>query len=232
MNLNLLKAFVLAIAIAFYGCSKDDAPTTTEEPVKILPKVSIHTISSITKTGAVVQGAVLEEGNSKVIKRGFVADLTENPVLKKGKIFDVGFGLGAFEISLKGLESGKQYFIRTFATTAKDTVYSEQKQFITLSAPKVETLVLTDITTVSVKTGGNVTADFGKEVTEKGVCFSKTNENPTIADTKVIHAEKGLGTYNTLVDKLTKNTEYYVRAYAVNNQGVGYGEVIKFKTLE
>ncbi len=232
MNLSLLKAFVLAITIAFYGCSKDDAPTTTEEPVKVLPKVSIGSLSSITKTGAIAQGAVLEEGNSKVIKRGFVTDLTENPVLKKGKIFDVGFGLGSFEISLKGLESGKQYFIRTFAATATDTVYSEQKQFITLSAPKIETIALTEITTVSVKTGGNVIMDFGKEVTERGVCFSKTVENPTIADTKLVHPENGLGTYEILIDKLTQNTEYYVRAYAVNNQGVGYGEAIKFKTLE
>ena len=153
-------------------------------------------------------------------------------VLKSGKIFNVGFGLGSFETSLKGFESGKKYFIRTFATTDTDTVYSEQKEFVTLSAPTVETIALTEITAVSVKTGGNVIVDFGKTVTERGVCFSKTVENPTTADTKLVHLESGLGTYEVLVDKLTKNTEYYVRAYAINNQGVGYGEVIKFKTLE
>ena len=220
------------MVVNFYGCSKDDAPTPTPEAPKVLPKVSIGTISSITKTTAIAQGSVLEEGNSPILKRGFVTHLTENPVLKSGKIHYVGTGVGSFEIALRDLESGKTHFIRTFATTAKDTVYSEQKQFITLSAPKMETIVLTEITAVSVKTGGNVIMDFGKEVTERGVCFSKTVENPTIADTKLVHPEKGLGTYEILIDKLTKNTEYYVRAYAINNQGVGYGEVIKFKTLE
>lgn len=231
-NMNILRAFILVLAVAFYGCSKDDTPTTTPEEVKVLPKVSIGSVSSITKTGAIVDGSVTEGGNSPVVKRGFVTSLTENPVLKSGMIFQAGFGVGSFEIFVKGLEPGKNYFIKTFAATATDTVYSEQKQFMTLSVPEVETIAVTEITSISVKTGGNIITDFGNEVTERGICYSKTIQVPTVSDTKIIHTEKGVGSYEILVDKLTKNTEYYIRAYAINNQGIGYGEAIKFKTLE
>ena len=39
----------------------------------------------------------------------------------------------------------------------------------------------------------------------------------------------GLGSFKSILYDLTPNTTYYVRAYATNSIGAGYGEVDKFK---
>lgn len=68
-----------------------------------------------------------------------------------------------------------------------------------------------------------------KEVlTANGVCWSSTNQTPTIADSKTTDSIKAR--FSSKLTGLTPNTVYYVRAYATNAAGTGYGGVIKFTT--
>ena len=79
--------------------------------------------------------------------------------------------------------------------------------------------------------GGNITS--GGTITARGVCWS-TSVNPTIADSKTIDGT-GTGTFtSTIPGGLTPQTRllprtYYVRAYATNSAGTGYGNQISFK---
>jgi gliding motility-associated-like protein len=98
-------------------------------------------------------------------------------------------------------------------------------------APYVTTATtVTNVTTSSAILGGNVTANGGATVTERGVVYSTTNLVPTIGDSKVIIGS-GNGVYSQTVSGLRGGTTYYVRAYATNIIGTSYGTVATFTTL-
>ena len=100
-----------------------------------------------------------------------------------------------------------------------------------IEKPTVVTKSVGEVTKTSAKVVGQVAADGGAEVTERGICWS-TDGTPTILDFRVKDTEGGLGSYDILFTDLVPNTQYYVRAYATNEAGTGYGEEKTFTTLE
>jgi uncharacterized protein (TIGR02145 family) len=94
--------------------------------------------------------------------------------------------------------------------------------------PSVSTSTITDITQTTATGGGNVTAQGSLEVTERGVCWS-TSQNPTIVDS---HTSDGTGTgsFVSILSGLTSGTAYFVRAFATNNAGTAYGDELTFTT--
>jgi uncharacterized protein (TIGR02145 family) len=96
------------------------------------------------------------------------------------------------------------------------------------SVPIVETANAWSISITSAYSGGNVLDDGGGEVTSFGVCWS-TSQNPTIASSKTNDGQGKYAFYSFLTG-LVPNTTYYVRAYAVNGTGPGYGQQIQFIT--
>lgn len=94
--------------------------------------------------------------------------------------------------------------------------------------PNVTTTNVSDITQTSTVSGGNVTNNGGNEVTSRGVCWS-TTPNPTISFGKTSDG-KGNGSFTSSISGLTANTNYYIRAYATNGVGTGYGNEIRFTT--
>lgn len=100
------------------------------------------------------------------------------------------------------------------------------------SAPTVTTTdIILDVTSTSAQSGGTITAVGTAFITANGVCYSSTNQLPTIADSKtsdpIISSSY---TFESNLADLTPNTDYYVRAYATNIYGTSYGSVIKFTT--
>ncbi|MBO4645687.1 MAG: SprB repeat-containing protein [Bacteroidales bacterium] len=96
-------------------------------------------------------------------------------------------------------------------------------------APTVITSNVTDIASISATCGGNVTNDGGAAVTARGVCWS-TAHNPTIADNHTTNGT-GTGSFTSSLTGLAPNTTYYVRAYATNSAGTGYGEEVSLSTF-
>jgi hypothetical protein len=95
--------------------------------------------------------------------------------------------------------------------------------------PTVSTLPVSDITSNSAMSGGDVTSEGGAPVTARGVCWC-TNPNPTILCDHTVDGS-GLGQYSSTMAPLMPNTVYFVRAYATNLAGTAYGEELSFVTL-
>ena len=95
--------------------------------------------------------------------------------------------------------------------------------------PSISTLEVKEIAQNTATGSGYVNDDGGSKILAHGICWSN-NANPTITDQ---HVEKLFSGPNFLLpmSELTANTTYYVRAYAVNAVGVGYGKTVSFKTL-
>ena len=95
--------------------------------------------------------------------------------------------------------------------------------------PTVVTKSVKDITETSAKVVGQVAADGGAEVTERGICWS-ADGTPTIIDFRTVDGT-GVGSFISNLSDLEPQTTYYVRAYATNEAGTGYGEEKTFTTL-
>lgn len=94
--------------------------------------------------------------------------------------------------------------------------------------PDVETTVATEISYTTAVTGGEVTNEGGAFILTRGICWN-TSSDPEITNTRTTQSG-GLGTFTTVMTQLNPNTVYYVRAYATNIAGTGYGNQISFTT--
>jgi uncharacterized protein (TIGR02145 family) len=92
--------------------------------------------------------------------------------------------------------------------------------------PVLTTTNINNITSSTASSGGNITSNGGSDVTVRGVCWS-TTPNPTIANSKT-NDGIGTGTFVSSITGLTNNTTYYLRAYATNSEGTGYGNELSF----
>lgn len=88
------------------------------------------------------------------------------------------------------------------------------------------TTAVTEISYTTATSGGNVTNEGGAPILSKGICWN-TSENPTIDNSKTLDGT-GTGPFTSILSQLVPSTKYYVRAYATNNAGTGYGNQVSF----
>ena len=94
--------------------------------------------------------------------------------------------------------------------------------------PTLSTVAVSEITPTTAKTGGKITSDGNVDIIVRGVCWS-TRKTPTIDGTRTTDGY-GTGDFESNITLLLPATVYYVRAYATNSIGTGYGNEISFKT--
>ena len=196
-----------------------------------LATVYTNTASNITFNTATSGGNVTDAGGANVFvsQRGVCYGTSPNPTTANS-IVASGSGLGAFVSNLTGLLGSTIYYVRAYAINPAGTAYGNQDVFTT-AAPVLSTLnttAITNITYQSAASGGNTINNGGSPITAKGVCWS-TSPAPTIADSKT---NDGTGSANFIssLTGLAASTTYYVRAYATNGIGTGYGNELSFAT--
>lgn len=195
----------------------------------LAPTVATSSAISITAISAVLGGNVTNDGNSAVTENGICYSTTENPITANTKVV-IGSGTGSFSKTVEGLKEGTTYYVRAYAINSIGTSYGTQISFTTtqLLLPTVTTADATTIAATTVVLGGNVTNDGNATVTERGVCYS-TSQNPITGNTKLVIGT-GTGVFSNTITGLTPNTTYYARAYAINSKGTAYGSQVTFKT--
>jgi hypothetical protein len=193
--------------------------------------VTTITITGITTTAATSGGNITSDGGANVTARGVCWNTSSYPTIANTHTSD-GTGTGSFISSITGLTANITYHVRAYATNSAGTQYGSDLSFTTLpvlTIPIVTTAVVTNITTITATSGGNVTSDGGSPVTAKGVCWS-AGSIPMIAN-NISNDGTGTGSYVSTVIWLAPGNTYYVRAYATNSAGTGYGSILSFTTL-
>ena len=104
-------------------------------------------------------------------------------------------------------------------------IYSCKKEEV----PALTTDDVTNITGTSATSGGAITNGKLEMIAERGICWSKVNP-PTIEDDRTIELG-GSASFTSNMTDLEGATTYYVRAYATNTAGTGYGESVSFVTM-
>lgn len=189
-------------------------------------------ITDITTNTVISGGNISDEGSSPVIARGVCWSTFQNPTTSDNITTD-GTGTSSFTSNISGLSVNTTYYVRAYATNSEGTGYGQILSFTT-QPPGVPKLTTVNVTLsdfgpeVGGLTGGTIVSDGGNYVTARGVCWS-TNELPTIADKKTIDG-KGSGSFQSMALGLSSLTTYYLRAYATNDLGTGYGNQVSFTT--
>lgn len=118
--------------------------------------------------------------------------------------------------------------VATAAGCASGTTWNG-KICVAPSLPRITTYPVYNITTNSAMSGGEIIADGGAPIIEKGVAYS-SGQFPTIRN---LHTSDGSGIdsfASSFAKQLRPNTTYYVRAYATNSAGTAYGQQETFTT--
>ena len=192
------------------------------------PKVTTTDAVNITNSSAVCGGVVTDDGGRGVSERGILWS-TGNALSYNYHKVVIGNGTGGFSTTLTNLESNHTYCYKAYAINSADTAYGNVVKFTTgADTPVVTTASATNITSTTATCGGNVTSDGGATISARGVCWS-TSPNPTISDNHTTNGT-GTGSFTSNITGLTAGITYYVRAYATNTSGTGYGNQISFTT--
>lgn len=224
INIYKFMAFLVTASIIFASCTKETAD------VRLDPTLSTSQTFNITSASATVVGFVVAEGDG-FTEKGVCYNTATAPTIANSKVvYSEESKTATFNVVLTDLAYATKYYAKAYATGPAGTIYGTEVTFTTLPvAPFLTTAAIADITGNSASGGGNVTGTGGADVTARGICFS-TSQNPTIADSKTVDGD-GTGEFISALTGLMGNTEYFVRAYATNSAGTGYGPEVSFTTL-
>ncbi len=228
---RLFMTFIITLGIfCIPSCEKEaDKPTGNNKvmlattTMDSLGYFNVNASCSFTQTG----GQALED-------HGFCYGNAPNPdinstVKSLGKRTDPG----DFSAELTNLEDNKKYYIRAFATIAGGTLYAEQKEITTLKSgkPRISTVAVSNITPAAAVCGGVIESDSGYAVTASGICWDIDNQfNEDQCLGKAVNTS-GATSYIMNIEGLTEGTNYFVKAFATNQKGTGYGEISQFSTV-
>ena len=161
---------------------------------------------------------------------------SDNSGLENAVSLAAQFAGGVLKATATGLKPATAYFYRFELDNGMTKMWTETGTFRTLDEPIVTELVVTTaevsgIADTCAVCGGEVVSEGGSNVIARGVCYG-LSENPSLDDCtgKTVDGG-GLGTFTSVMTGLEKETKYYVRAYATDNDTTCYGEQKIFTTL-
>lgn len=199
-----------------------------------LATVTTNTITAITAATATGGGNVTADGGATVTARGICYATTPNPTIAN-TVVNSGTGTGTFNSNLTGLTASTQYYVRAFATNSAGTAYGNEVNFTTSAAsgglPVLTTTASFGVGSTNAVAGGNVTGTGGAGLTilARGLVYG-TSPSPTLANSVLNDGSAATGTFTGVINGLTANTTYFLRAYATNQNGTEYGNEITFTT--
>ena len=185
------------------------------------PQLTTTAITSILAYTATTGGNITYDGGAAVYEQGVCYSTSPTPTIANDTI-SAGTGSVSFVSNLIGLTPATTYYVRAYAINVVGTSYGNEISFSTLTLPTVTTSSFSDIKGNSAYAGGSVTDDGGSTIIAQGLSWS-TSVNPTTANSFNT-------SFTAIMSVLLPSTVYYVRAYATNIAGTGYGNQISFNS--
>ncbi len=229
-NLNFqttyhVRAYAIQNGVERYG--EDKTFTTSWRSTA----VQTSAVSSISATSATFNGNISDEGEPPYTERGFCYSTTTNPTISNTHVTVTGSGSGNYSKNVTNLNYQTTYYVRAYAIQNGSPIYGSTVSFTTTwTDAAVSTSAVNNITTTSAKFNGVVTNAGNPTITERGFCYSTTNNNPTISNTQVTVTGTSSGSYYKNMTNLVSGQTYYVRAYVIQAGNAIYGSPVSFST--
>lgn len=221
--------FVRAYATNAAGTSYGNEITFTTA-IADAPTVTTTPITSVTGTTASTGGDITADGGSVVLESGIVYSTTANPTVLTGtKVLTSPLvSAGTYVSNLTGLTLNTTYHVRAYAVNSIGAGYGTDFVFTTNNIPTLTTAAVTGVTLNTATSGGDITNNGNDPILTRGICWG-TSLNP---DTNSNHSHDGNGSgiFVSNMLGLAHSTMYHVRAYAVNANGIAFGNDVVFQT--
>ena len=226
VNMKFFSFILIPVIILSLSCQKQDLIRMTN--------ISSTTVYNITQGEAMASSEIIDTGLG-ITSFGHCWDIYQSPTIddSNSTFSDVDTSM-LFTSSLRYLKANTIYFLRPYTIESGSIRYGHELQFKTdsFSPPTVITLNFEQLGGATFRVSGEI-LDYGEgydSIVSYGHCWAPFDP-PTIADSKnVIDTDKQPDEYTSLIRDLDYEQKYFVRAYAINNDGVSYGESMEIIT--
>lgn len=156
------------------------------------------------------------------------ADMS-HPIIISTPTIAAGSGNTVVKWQLDGLSPGRKYFARGIASNTIGSTMSDTTEFTTITAIpdiRTDTIINSDFGVFNVF--AKLISDNGSAISETGFCWA-INNIPNIHHNRLPVAMIDSMVIITIKD-LPLNTTIFIRPYAQNEKGIGYGVPFSFRT--
>lgn len=215
-----------------YKLIKQESFNTLALPVPLT--IITDEVVNITKNSATFSGEVMYSVDTiNVVERGFAWDIYPEPDCLNDSYYICGSGAGSMTKNVYSLDAATKYYVRAFVKTDNSRYYyGNEVSFTTnsYSPAAVADVTILAIGSTYASVSSYIISTGGLEITDRGFVYSLTN-NPSFQDYFGM-ASNGPGdeSFYKNISGLWPNTKYYIRAYAVTDAGVYWGNVTSFRT--
>lgn len=212
----------LALTISLFSCKNEDIglESFAIDRERLTP----------TTNGVVINGSYSFAGTIE----GMIVNIGEEESLVDAITYELQLQGLNFSANIEDLKPSTTYYYSysvDYGNTLKNI--GSTRSFTTLDvaaeSPLARTIDFLAIDSTTFRIKCEVVSDGGLEVTERGICYN-TYGDPTMDDDTLQHASGGLGQYTVRIEDMSPATRYYVRAFAKNARGIGFGDVLEFRT--
>ena len=218
---NLL---IIIFLLTLFGCKKSEDGTV--EVIPFAPTELKGTIISKDQVDLTWKDNSTNETGYKIERKTDSGNFTE--------IGSTATDVTTFSDKTVSLNTNYTYRVYSFNQVGKSINYSNEVSIKTINLPTLTTYQISAMfftlngSNVNASSGGEISSDGGSAVTANGVVWD-TSTNPTIVlSTKT--SDQTSGAFKSSITGLKALTKYYVRAYATNAAGTGYGNELSFTT--
>lgn len=216
MKSRTLFLMAMALVVGLASCKKDDP--------SLLKPTLVSETKDIHSTYAEFTWSIEFPG---MFESGVELSLNEN--MSDSILYQGTQSNNTFKVTIENLMPATKYYFRYVVWNPVRRDELGISSFMTeAGVPQPTTDVPTNVTQSSVTLGGVVSNDGGTAITACGICWG-TEPEPTIADNH-IDIDATMEHFAVEVTGLIAETKYYVRTYATNRMGTGYGNEVTFFT--
>ena len=223
-----------------------DSVVITTRPLK-RPVVTTEAVSGITQTQMVINGTTTNN-EATPTSRGFVYSTTNtNPEIGGSGVTQQTVGGtptdGSFLYTVTGLSASTTLYIKAFYVSNFGTIYGSCITASTGASGVVAPTVTTGLYNAATNAfSGTIDSNGGSSsgtngITERGFVYSTSDTTPTIGESNVVKLAEQQDdipsfpyNYTRTGVILINSTQYYFRAYAINDAGTSYGSTVSFTT--
>lgn len=207
--------------------------TTTQSNAPVFGEVNT---SNLTEQSVNVSTSILDEGGSELVLSGFCWKTGDGTPTAQDNVVNATLNGSTLQATIDGLTPGQIYSIRPYGVNGSGVGYGATVTIVTLEAtvPVLSKIEASDSTEVSITVKSSVVGAGKGEVTKVGFCYSSESKVPTTEHLVVenIQGSPESEYFAAIIEGLTPETTYYIRAYAENEHGIGYSEVFVYTTPE
>lgn len=156
----------------------------------------------------------------------YINDVLQDRISGEVDWQEIGYSLTAGANSLKWVYSkdGSQ-------SEGFDRGWVDQFRYSQTGLPQVISCGISNLTNISVVACGDVTSEGSSAVSDRGVVWGLSPEVSIDYNMGISYSgTTGTGEFSNNITGLSPATKYYYRAFAINQQGVGYGDAVEFTT--